>query len=104
MAISITSGTSTASAPKGITIRVRIANGHKPQLDNIIESNPGMSAAAAAQQWVAQRYGSWITGNLGSSFAFLNVCPASFDVRFDLRSDAQAFQRAIGGQEVADGA
>ena len=73
MAISISNGTSVTAAPKGTLIRVRIANGHKPQLDSIIEGNPGMTPATAAQQWVSQRYGSWITSNLGTAFTLTNV-------------------------------
>jgi hypothetical protein len=65
---------------KGITICVTIAKGHKPQVHSITKSNPGMIPATASQQWVAQRYENWITGNITGAFSFKNVCQASFDV------------------------
>ncbi|KQO67248.1 hypothetical protein [Methylobacterium sp. Leaf89] len=85
-------------------IRVKIANGHKPQVDAIVEANPGTTPDQAAQQWVAQRYGDWITANLTEAFSFRNVGVAQFDVMFSSPDHARAFREAIGGQEVADGA
>jgi hypothetical protein len=104
MALTVNTGINLSVAPKGVTIRVRIANGHKPQMDAIIEGNPGMSPQTAAQQWVARRYGDWITGNISPAFSFRNVCPQCFDVMFSSREHAEAFRTALGGQEVADGA
>ena len=85
-------------------IRVKIANGHKPQVDAIVEANPGTTPDQAAQQWVARRYGDWITANITEAFSFKAVSVAQFDVMFSSAEHARDFQRQIGGQEVADGA
>ncbi len=86
------------------TIRVKIANGHRPQVNAIVEANPGTTPDEAAQQWVARRYGDWITTNITEAFSFRNVGVAQFDVMFSSAEHAREFQAAIGGQEVADGA
>ena len=83
-------------------IRLKIANGHRPQVDAIVEANPGMSPDEAAQQWVAQRYGDWITANITHAFSFRDVTVSQFLVLFSSAEHARAFQRAVGGQEVAD--
>ncbi|MCK2054756.1 hypothetical protein [Methylobacterium sp. 37f] len=85
-------------------IRVKIANGHKPQVDAIVEANPGTTPDQAAQQWVARRYGDWITANITEAFSFKSVSVAQFDVMFSSREHAGVFQAAIGGQEVTDAA
>ena len=85
-------------------IRVKIANGHRPQVDAIIEANPGTTPDQAAQHWVARRYGDWITANLTEAFSFRSVNAQQFDVMFSSREHAKEFQAALGGQEVQDGA
>lgn len=85
-------------------IRVKIANGHRPQVDAIVDANPGITPDQAAQQWVAKRYGDWITANITEAFSFRSVGIAQFDVMFSAEEHAREFQSLIGGQEVADGA
>ncbi|MCG5249615.1 hypothetical protein [Methylorubrum extorquens] len=85
-------------------IRVKIANGHRPQVDAIVDANPGITPDQAAQQWVARRYGDWITANLTEAFSFCAVSIAQFDVVFSSPEHAWQFQSLIGGQEVQDGA
>ncbi|CAO4182123.1 hypothetical protein EEDFHM_04067 [Methylorubrum populi] len=85
-------------------IRVKIANGHRPQVDAIVDANPGITPDQAAQQWVAKRYGDWISTNITEAFSFRAVSIAQFDVMFSAEEHARAFQAAIGGQEVQDGA
>lgn len=84
------------------TIRVKIANGHRPQVNAIVEASPGTTPDEAAQQWVAARYGEWITANITEAFSFRNVGVAQFDVMFSSAEHAEEFQSLIGGQEVAD--
>jgi hypothetical protein len=85
-------------------IRVKIANGHRPQVDAIVDANPGITPDQAAQQWVAKRYGDWISANITEAFSFRSVSIARFDVMFSAEEHAREFQAAIGGQEVQDGA
>lgn len=85
-------------------IRVKIANGHRPQVDAIVDANPGITPDQAAQQWVARRYGDWITANLTEAFSFRDVSIAQFDVMFSSPEHAWQFRSLIGGQEVQDGA
>lgn len=85
-------------------IRINIANGHRPQVDALVEANPGTTRDEAAQQWVARRYGDWITRNVTEAFTFERVSVVQFDVVFACAEDARQFQAALGGQEVADGA
>ena len=85
-------------------IRVNIANGHRPQVDAIVDASPGITPDQAAQQWVVKRYGDWITGNLTEAFSFRNVSVSQFEVMFSSAEHARQFQSLIGGQEVQDGA
>ncbi len=85
-------------------IRVKIAKGHKPQVDAIVDANPGITPDQAAQQWVAKRYGDWITANITEAFSFRNVGVVQFEVMFSSEEHARQFQSLIGGQEVQDGA
>ncbi|WP_426313497.1 hypothetical protein ACN9MF_17910 [Methylobacterium fujisawaense] len=85
-------------------IRMRIANGHRPQVDTIVDANPGITPDQAAQQWVAKRFGDWITANVTDAFSFRNVGVTQFDVMFSSDEHARQFQSLIGGQEVQDGA
>lgn len=85
-------------------IRVNIANGHRPQVDAIVDANPGITPDEAAQQWVARRYGDWITRNITEAFSFRDVTVSQFDIMFSAETDARQFQSQLGGQEVQDGA
>ncbi|MCJ2030724.1 hypothetical protein MKK50_15215 [Methylobacterium sp. J-043] len=86
------------------TIRVQIANGYRPQVDAYFEAHPGLTRDDATRAWVTERYGAWITGNITETFELVRVTAQDFDVIFQDVEHARAFQAAIGGAEVSDGA
>lgn len=87
------------------TIRLKIANGYRPQVDAYVEGHPGIAREDAVRGWVDERYGGWIASNITGAtgrFTFAQVNDQQFDVAFEDADHANQFQSALGGQVVAD--
>ncbi|MGE6781296.1 hypothetical protein ACQKGL_02100 [Ensifer adhaerens] len=84
-------------------IHMQIANGYKEgKIKQLMLDNPTWDRTAATSRFVSDTYGNWITQNLGTDFAIIDVTEDTFRINFTYEDDADAFQRQIGGSVVEE--
>ncbi|MFJ7438240.1 hypothetical protein ACIQW5_11340 [Methylorubrum thiocyanatum] len=88
----------------GTILRLKIANGHRPQIGSYSEAHPGISPFAAVRLWVVERYGGWIERELATDQfeILLAPCGEQFDIRFTFEDHATRFLAEVGGQIVRE--
>jgi len=82
-------------------IQYEIAGGHKrgPKgLNEYIEANPAKTKSEASAEWIAAKFGAWITTNISEDFVIADEDSNGFTVDFTYEDDATAFREKLGGR------
>lgn len=69
-------------------------------MNDFIKANPGLREPIAAEQWIAGKFGTWISENIGNDFTITDANSNGFLVEFTYEDDADDFLRKLGGYQV----